>query len=73
MNSEAFINFVDEVYDGSRWHCTCRKTDKGYTKWLQAEPILKELGSHRLPSNILQMLNPSLCEVFFLRIIRKDD
>ncbi len=39
MNSEAFINFVDEVYDGSRWHCTYRKTDKGYTKWLQAEPI----------------------------------
>ncbi len=37
--SEAFINFVDEVYDGSRWHCTYRKTDKGYTKWLQAEPI----------------------------------
>lgn len=30
---------------------------------------LKELGSHRLPSNILQMLNPSLCEVFFLIII----
>ena len=37
--SETLINFVDEVYDGSRWHCTCRKTDKGYTKWLQAEPV----------------------------------
>ena len=37
--SKAFINFVDEVYDGSRWHCTYRKTDKGYTKWLQAVPI----------------------------------
>ena len=37
--SEASINFVDEVYDGSRWHCTYRKTDRGYTKWLQVEPI----------------------------------
>ena len=58
MNSEAFINFVDEVYDGSRWHCTYRKTDKGYTKWLQAEPILKSWAAIGCPAIFCRCLIP---------------
>ena len=28
--SKTLINFADEVFDGSRWHCTYRKKSNGY-------------------------------------------
>jgi hypothetical protein len=37
--AESYINFADEVYDGSRWHCTYRKKQNGYISWCCAESI----------------------------------
>ena len=35
--SKTLINFADEVFDGSRWHCTYRKKSNGYIRWERAE------------------------------------
>ena len=37
--SKTLINFADEVFDGSRWHCTYRKKSNGYIRWEQAEQL----------------------------------
>ena len=31
--------FTDEVFDGSRWHCTYRKKSNGYIRWERAEQL----------------------------------
>jgi len=35
--AETYINFADDVFDGSRWRCAYRKKDNGYIRWLNAE------------------------------------
>ena len=37
--SKTLINFADEVFDGSRWHCTYRKKSNGYIRWESAEQL----------------------------------
>lgn len=37
--SKTLINFADEVFDGSRWHCTYRKKSNGYIRWERAEQL----------------------------------
>ena len=37
--SKTLINFADEVFDGSRWHCTYRKKSNGYIRWERAEQM----------------------------------
>lgn len=37
--AETHINFVDEVMDGSRWHCVYQKKANGYIRWRRTEPV----------------------------------
>ena len=37
--AETHINFADEVFDGSRWHCVYEKKDNGFIRWRRAEPL----------------------------------
>jgi hypothetical protein len=37
--AEAYINFADEVLNGSRWRCVYRKKENGYIRWYEAELI----------------------------------
>ena len=48
-----------------RANVICDRSFPGIRKCSRSRARLKELGSHRLPNNILQVFNPSLCEVFF--------